>query len=48
MTAACWVTLEVRHPHRHKAKAHTCPRVFYLWLLSSGKVTTAEKLKGKG
>lgn len=47
-TAACWVTLEMLHPYRHKAKAHTCPRVFYLWLLSSGKVTAAEKLKGKG
>lgn len=48
MRAACWVTLEMLHPYMHKAKAHAYPKVFYLWLLSSGKVTTAEKLKSKG
>lgn len=47
-TAAWWVTLEILQPHRHKAKAYICPRVFYLWLLSSAKEAMAGKLSGKG
>lgn len=34
--------------YRHKAKRGTCLRVFYLCLLSSGKVTRADKWNGKG